>query len=245
MVAIIAKKFHGAGKPNMPRRISEAHKALSFPINPAAVGNILSVKDNSLSAGCFNNLGPIAEGGLNREQGKAFVMSYGENKNGETERIVGDIWNNCNGGGSNCVTFSKFFMKKFTKKKIWAGGNGGQVVSRLREAGVPTGEVPRVGAIFSWRDDDYGHTGVVLGIKDGKVIVGHASCSNQGRGAGNGEPPYKGRNTGVGAAFILEGDPKTGYPWYGQVPTEFAYPEVNIGEIEKYLNGISDRGNSS
>ncbi|MCR5572165.1 MAG: hypothetical protein K6F57_00095 [Candidatus Saccharibacteria bacterium] len=55
------------------------------------------------------------------------MMHYGANKNDSSRKAVGSLWDFCNGGGSNCVTFSAFFMFKFTNiTSRGATGNGDQ-----------------------------------------------------------------------------------------------------------------------
>jgi surface antigen len=177
----------------------------------------------------------IADSGLTYEQAKQLVMNYGKNKDDDSTKNMnkgpGKPGTGCNGGAlSNCVSFSAFFMNKFTDAR-YQGGNGENVVSRLKASGVPTGKTPKVGAIFSWSNSGAGHTGVVLGINGDNVIVGHAGCSNPGKGEGNGI------KSGGGAGFVIQGSKTSTKPWFGKVPTEFAYPKtINWDEVAKYVS---------
>lgn len=243
---IMVKRFFGAGKPMLETRQKKAREAMSWPPQVSGLPTLDAGIDNSNSCDPSGVSPTISEGGLTEEQAKLFVMNYGENKNGDSRKYASPgSWGRCGGNGANCVTFSRFFINKFTTTKISDGeatGDGENVVSFLRSKGVQTGTEPRVGAVFSWSGGAYGHTGVVLGIHDGKVVVGQASCTDgnngyRGRGTGN-------RNTGKGAAFVRTGDPKTGSPWYkkGAGGVTFAYPEVDMKAIEAYLGGGGTSG---
>lgn len=174
----------------------------------------------------------MGEGGLTYDQAVQFMQRYGENVNGYSARISGNYWGYCNGGGSNCVTFSRFFNAAFTDMKLGSTmGDGKEVVNNLRARGNQTGSEPRVFSTFSGWNAGYGHTGIILGIHDGKVIVGHASCQNKGIGKGNGT----GQNSGSG--WALEGDLGTRSPYLGYNPTGFAYPtSVNTAAIMEFIN---------
>ena len=176
----------------------------------------------------------VGEEGLTIEQAKQFVMNYGENKdNSSKDAVGGSMWNMCDGGGSNCVTFSAFFMRKFANipsppSGLW--GNGNNVVKNLKERtdiDIEFGSEPRV---FSVLSNTIQHTAVVLGHHDGKWIVGHAGCHSGGIGRGNGE------KNGGGAAWIFvetSDDPAT-WQWVG-TSASFAYMNVDISKIEEYL----------
>lgn len=237
--SIMVKKFFGAGIPRTDIRAAYANKAMSWEPDPsiaaaAASGAATNCSDDSGSGG-----GTISEGGLNEEQAKKFMMNYGENKNNESQKAMGGyLWNNCNGGGSNCVSFSVFFLNKFTSTKgVYTPGNGEAVVSYLRSnRRVPTGKTPKVGAIFSWNGGRYGHTGVVLGIHGDTVIVGQASCSGPGKGRGDGT------QSGGGSGFIRVGKINETKAWLGRLPDEFAYPEVDMSAVASYVGASTGGG---
>ena len=236
---IMVKKFFGAGIPQTIVRVAYTMKAMSWEPDPSSAAAAASGAATNCSDGSGGGGGTISEGGLNEEQAKKFMMNYGENKNNESRKAMGDyLWNTCNGGGSNCVSFSVFFLEKFTStKNLGTTGNGEHVVKHLRNARkLPTGKTPKVGAVFSWSGGRYGHTGVVLGIQGDNVIVGHASCGNSGKGRGDGT------QRGGGSGFILTGkvnDPKT---WLGHLPDEFAYPEVDMSAVASYVGANTSRG---
>jgi surface antigen len=206
---------------------------------------------------CEQGNSTLNEGGLTLDQAKKFVMRYGENRNNDTIAAVaeakarggGSPGTGCSGSGSsakcftdscqpkpnndgtsNCTFLSAFFLAKFTDD-VYRGGDGSQVVNKLREAGVPTGSEPKPFAIFSWKNDGYGHTGVVLGIHGDDIIVGHASCSNPGLGKGDGT------REGGGSGFIETGKLSDNVAFWGGTPTGFAYPNnIDIKAIEDYIN---------
>ena len=227
--SIMVSDFFGAGKPHLENRQKAAAIALSYPIDPSIAATLASTSSTS---SCNNySGGPLAEGGLNEEQAKQFMMNYGENKNDSSKAAAGAAsWNLCNGGGSNCVTFSQFFLNKFAGINDFGLPDGRAVVRHLGSKGMSTGSEPRLYATFSWTGGEYGHTGIVLGIHGDTIIVGHASCSNNGTGRGDG-------TSLAGAGFIRVGKKDDSRTWYGKVPTEFAYPEnVDTQAIEQYLS---------
>lgn len=190
---------------------------------------------------CTGGNNRVGETGLTFEQAKTFMMHYGENKNGSSEAAVGALWNFCNGGGSNCVTFSAFFMYKFTDiPNMGPTGNGNEVVDTVVgwNVGATRGTEPQVYAILS---TDPIHTAVVLGHHDGKWIIGHASCNYEGRGIGNGGNGLlngPGDSKGGGSGFVALEESDNPDEWQWMAPgVRFAYPrEVYVDKIEEYLN---------
>jgi len=215
-------------------------------------GVFTAIKGNANSSDCYSycsngsdgsDITPIGDDGLTIEEAKTFMMNYGANKNNSSKNVVGNLWNICNGGGSNCVTFSAFFMFKFTNiTRNGRLGNGNEVVARLKARGdvdATFGTKPRVFAILSTNPK---HTAVVLGHHDGKWIIGHASCSYHGRGRGNGgNGNMSGDNKGGGSGFIAIETSDDPSKWQWMKPgVSFAYPsKVYVDKIEEYLkNGI-------
>lgn len=239
--SIMVKKFFGAGIPRTEVRIAYAMKAMSWEPDPsiaamAASGAATNCSDDSGGGG-----GTISEGGLNEEQAKKFMMNYGGDADGESRKAIPKLWYSCGGpGGSNCVSFSAFFLNKFTSTpKNEQLGDGHAVVSTLASRGVPTGKTPRVGAVFSWSGGQYGHTGVVLGIHGDTIIVGHASCgrgNNGMRGRGNGT------EAGGGSGFIRVGKASETKTWLGHLPDKFAYPQVDMSAVAKYVGASTSGG---
>lgn len=177
----------------------------------------------------------IDDNGLTFEQAKRFMMNYGANKNNSSRDAVGDAhWGYCGGGGSNCATFSHFFVNKFTNL-TYGDGDGFEVVDNLarENSSITVERSPRVWSVFSTTPN---HTGIILGYHDGEWIVGHASC-NRGkaglRGKGNGgDGTWSGAGTGsgfvvknsdIGKAMVVSGNPK------------YAYLDVDPNAIKSYL----------
>lgn len=188
-----------------------------------------------------SDVGLVAEGGLTEEQAKKFMINYGKNPNGYSQKAVGDsLWNICNGQGSNCVTFSAFFMNSFTDLRAPNGmwGNGGQVVDNQVAAGAKSGTEPKVYAVFGHStgvtmcgSQACGHTGIVLGIHGDTIIVGHASCSRQGRGAGDGTI----NGSGSGYIMVAKLNDLNG-AFHGTQNLRFAYPDkVDTDKINDFL----------
>lgn len=188
------------------------------------------------NASCITNVS-MGNAGLTLEQAKKFMMQYGKNTNGFSASMTGILWNMCNGGGSNCVTFSHFFNNTFTDLNSTPGmGNGKDIVPSLVARGAASGSDPRLFATFSSgssasnsKYNTLGHTGIVLGIQNGMLITGHASCGSRGIGEGNG-------TYGTGAGFVLTGapnDPKTFF-YYNNI--NYAYPSnVNEEAIMEFI----------
>lgn len=224
--AVMSARFLAPGIPHLETRMTKAREAVKWPVDPNLVSSFPPATSCTPGSGVSSSVG---DGGLTEEQAKTFVMNYGENRNNDTKNVLKDLWYSCNGMGSNCVSFSVFFLKKFTSLSIGRTGHGREVVGYLKGIGVPTGNEPRVGAIFSWSDDGpHGHTGVVLGMQGDTVIVGHASCGSHGRGRGNG-------TMNSGSAFIRVGNKNDRRVWLGRVPTQFAYPQVDMSAVGSYV----------
>ena len=178
----------------------------------------------------------ISEGGLTYEQAKIFMMNYGANLNNSSVIGLGRdnaLWGYCGGGGSNCVTFSAFFINKFTDS-VRNTGNGN--VTALNMTNVEgKGMQPRVWAVFSGDSGAaHPHTGVILGYHDGEWIVGHASCTNgkSGKNRGKGD----GTVEGGGSGFVRKSSNLMSALWITHL-NGFAYPKnVDLDAIERYLD---------
>ncbi len=152
-------------------------------------------------AGCDSE--QLDEGGLTEEQARQFVINYGANKDSLPSLVLARdrAWNLCGGpGGSNCVSFAKFFLRGFTASD--SHGDGYEFASNLPgvQLNIPQGTAPKLWSIISAHYSEKGHVAVVLGIHNGTYIIGHASCERgdkyNKRGPGNGT--YE----GSGSAFI-------------------------------------------
>ena len=150
------------------------------------------LEDTNNSGGGNVDIGQLVDGGFKTvDEARKGVMneyrsikyrSYGESKEGDAYLSKYHIPRvNCKVSAlENCVSFSKWFINRFTNKEVTAIGDGGQVVSNLiNNYGFSNGKTePRPYAIFSTRDGGFGHTGVILGIDKArnKIIIGEAGC---------------------------------------------------------------------
>jgi len=226
--AVVEKVNNGYGS-EIPLKYSEAPDFQKYL--DAATGGETSFSSSTCT---------VDEGGLTEDQAKTLMMNYGANRGGDTERTIGaSYWADCSPGsqGSNCVSFSRFFINKFTSTNAPTPmGNGVDVVNHLKDVGVPTGTKPKLYSIFSMGSSvSAGHTGVVLGIHGDTIIVGHASCTRGELGIGG---EGNGTIDGDGSGFILVGSisKKTGFYASGW-PTQFAYPTADVNKIQDYING--------
>lgn len=126
----------------------------------------------------------VGQGGLTLEQAQK-LMEYYKN---DPEAMALVFNAGCSGTSlresalANCVAFSEYFTKKFTAYK-GVSIAGKKVVGEMASvnAGGKTGKDPQPFAIFSrdsTEDTVNGHTGVVLGVHDGKVVLGEAACGH-------------------------------------------------------------------
>jgi hypothetical protein len=154
-----------------------------------SAADIVELYSNGISTSCGGNL---VAGGMNLEQAIKFMEDYKTGADSAT--YIGGAGQDCPGGPlSNCVSFSTYFINKYTTLKGFGAdrtagpGNGSTVVANIiaRNPDVANGHSPRPYAIFSTPsgsmmcgDVKCGHTGVILGVDTagGKVIVGEASC---------------------------------------------------------------------
>lgn len=97
----------------------------------------------------------------------------------------------CSGGViANCVAFSQYFIKRYTNKEYDGKDNGKDVTRTLLALGFQDGgHTPKAYSIFSkssstitinGTNQDFGHTGVVLGVDttNNKIVIGEASCGS-------------------------------------------------------------------
>lgn len=191
--------------------------------------------------------GPIQEGGLTEEQAIKFVQQYGVFDGASL--LGAGLWfmKDCSGvdkndptnpnksiGGSNCVTFSAFFLKKFTKyiPPNYSFGNGIDVAPKLEDniKDITVSKKPTPWSIFSQKSNsNFGHTGVVLGIHGDKIIFAQAECfTNRTLGKGDG------RNTGTA---IIEVKSLSEFMKKDTNETKFAHlPKVNTAAIQDFIN---------
>lgn len=83
----------------------------------------------------------------------------------------------------NCVSFSTYFMNKYTSFQRYASGNGAATASSIASmTDRTTTQVPAPYSVFSHPNDGAGHTGVVLGMDGNRLLVGEAGyCSSEGQ----------------------------------------------------------------
>lgn len=129
--------------------------------------------------GACDSMG-LVEGGMNESQAQKLADYY----NGP--EVDASYWG-LPYGKTNCVSFSAFFVQRFTsvgRRTSGGWGNGKDVANNLAQSeGLPTGTEPRPYAVFSITngvtvcEDGYlcGHTGVVVGVEGNKVITVEAA----------------------------------------------------------------------
>lgn len=132
--------------------------------------------------------GSLSTGGMTLDQAKDFMEKQYKGNVEDSRKYLGGAGQDCPGGPlANCVSFSTWFINKYTSLKGFdsgAPGNGGTVVSNIvaRNPDIKSGHSPRPYSIFSTYESGstFGHTGVVLGVdtQKGKVIIGEAGCGD-------------------------------------------------------------------
>lgn len=187
----------------------------------------------------------ISSGGLTYEQAVKLVKRYGRDQS-DGYKLLGEIWktnkyhNDINKGGGNCVTMSIFFIKKFTNiSNVTQGyGNGNQFVTGFSNRHqTPVGSTPAVWSVFSRNNsNDFGHTGVVVGIHNNKIITVEADWSSSATGEGNG-------NHGTGSGYVSEITIKNGrlFTRSGEDVThsKFTYLDnyIDLNKINNFISG--------
>lgn len=158
-------------------------------VRATSAADIVELYSNGISTNCG---GDLVAGGMTLDQAKKFVDDYKNNPS--NVQYIGGAGQGCAGGPlSNCVSFSVYFINKYTTLEGFGAnrtgppGNGSTVVANAiaRNPDAPNGNSPRPYAIFSTPSGSQmcgnvkcGHTGVILGVdtERGKVIVGEAGC---------------------------------------------------------------------
>lgn len=129
----------------------------------------------------------LVDGGMTEEQAKAITDLY----NQEGDRFLDEKYGPGGGPGScgdnhaeNCVSFSTYFMNKYTTFDQYAPGNGIRTAYSIAEmTGKQVQDTPVAYSIGSGPGSGpAGHTFAVLGVQGDKVIVGEAGyCAYMGR----------------------------------------------------------------
>lgn len=193
-------------------------KVLGFPLESSSV-NIYNKK------------------GLTYAEAVRFMQRYSENNNDESKDHAG-LWSLDNTQGSNCVTFSQFFLARFTNAR-YQGGNGFQVVDLLKTTDGNKNSNPSAFSVFSYGDgvsSKYSnHTGVVLGFENGEYITGEAGYYSKNKIP---NCPGDGTLDGNGAGYVVKrGIDPLKWSIYVQGRINFFHPkQIKIEEIRKYIN---------
>lgn len=136
--------------------------------------------------------GGLTSGGMNLEQAKEFMATYKQIDSGDPNGDAKYLTTACTTLTDNCVTFSAYFVNKFTNLNFGIH-NGAKVVSETlaKNTQLKSGTVPEPYALFGVKkgvtlcdwdgngtdDAPCGHTGIILGVDTAKgvVIVGEAA----------------------------------------------------------------------
>jgi hypothetical protein len=137
----------------------------------------------------------LTEGGMDLDQARAFMEIYKQidngDPNGDSQYLAG-FWH-CTAGylTDNCVTFSGYFVNKYTDLRP-ANVNGRIVVNTMNayNPGTQVAREPRPFAVFSTASgvtlcadgQACGHTGIVLGVnkEEDTIIIGEAAWCRPG-----------------------------------------------------------------
>ncbi|MCY1363805.1 hypothetical protein D9M69_505840 [compost metagenome] len=151
-----------------------------------AGGGSTATAGNS-SNNCGGGAG-LTSGGADLTSAQAIMQEYITSP--EVDTLVGEQQGLCGGDQgwrANCVTFSKYFLRKFTTIEP-AAGNGKDLVANTKAAnpGAESGPTPRPYSVFSYVGGDatteFGHTGVILAVDTAKgtMIIAEANCGAAG-----------------------------------------------------------------
>jgi len=189
------KRDPSANPSNTWGQIKQDSGSISYPANNDYGAYVVyaSLAGIELGGGCNN--GGIISGGMTLEQAQAFAETY--TNSSDSVDYIGGASTGCAGGAlSNCVSFSAYFVNKYTSldvlRKGLRTGNGNEVVGNmsLRNSSIEVGSIPRPYSVFSRYNfggqyQSAGHTGVVVGvdIENDKMIIVEASCSSSRKGA--------------------------------------------------------------
>lgn len=143
-------------------------------------GNVLAASGSGAGGFSFN------AGGMSREEAQKLIDVY--NVDGDTflrHRYNGGGPGQCHGDyRQNCVSFSVYFLNKYTSFQKYVPGNGVATARTLASlSGKTASKTPTPYSVFSYANGGYGHTGIVLGVQDdGSLIIGNAAyCAWDGR----------------------------------------------------------------
>ncbi|MFD7668107.1 phage tail tip lysozyme [Streptomyces sp. NPDC059788] len=130
---------------------------------------------------------PLRDGGMTQEEAQALVSLF----NKEGDKFLDDRYGPRGGPGScggnhamNCVSFSTYFVNKYTTFQTYPAGDGKETAYTIAEkTGKKMQSTPVPYSVGSGPGSTpVGHTLVVLGIQGDKVILGEAGyCAYMGR----------------------------------------------------------------
>ncbi|MFD8636813.1 phage tail tip lysozyme [Streptomyces sp. NPDC059533] len=157
------------------------------------VGGIIDNISNGIDtilANCASTAGGSVspkDGGMTQEEAQALVDLF----NKEGDKFLDDRYGPGGGPGScgdnhamNCVSFSTYFVNKYTTFQAYPSGDGKQTAYTIAaETGKTMQSTPVPYSVGSGPGStSVGHTLVVLGVQGDKVIVGEAGyCAYMGR----------------------------------------------------------------
>ncbi|WP_247040347.1 phage tail tip lysozyme [Arthrobacter rhizosphaerae] len=146
---------------------------------------------NTILGNCENNEtvagGDLVDGGMNEEQAQQLIELY----NQEGDKFLDERYGNGGGPGScgdnhamNCVSFSVYFVNKYTSFQQYPAGDGIQTAHSIASmTGKQVSDTPTAYSVGSGPGTgSAGHTLVVLGVNGDQVIIGEAGyCAHMGR----------------------------------------------------------------
>lgn len=129
----------------------------------------------------------LKDGGMTQEEAQALVDLF----NKEGDKFLDDRYGDQGGPGpcgsnhaENCVSFSTYFVNKYTTFQTYPAGDGKETAYTIaRETGKQLSSTPTAYSVGSGPGSiPAGHTLVVLGVQGDKVILGEAGyCAFMGR----------------------------------------------------------------
>ncbi|HEU5223068.1 MAG TPA: phage tail tip lysozyme [Candidatus Lumbricidophila sp.] len=129
----------------------------------------------------------IQDGGMDQARAQQLIDLY----NQEGDAFLDGRYGQNGGPGScgdnhaeNCVSFSTYFLNKYTTFQTYPRGDGIDTARTVsRETGIPLQSTPVAYSVASGPGStDAGHTFIVLGVQGDQVIVGEAAwCASMGR----------------------------------------------------------------
>ncbi|MFE0136715.1 phage tail tip lysozyme [Streptomyces sp. NPDC059037] len=145
---------------------------------------------NTILGNCTSKGGSsvsLKDGGMTQEEAQDLVDLF----NKEGGKFLDDRYGpgggpgSCNGNHAmNCVSFSTYFVNKYTTFQTYPAGDGKETAYTIaRETGMQMSSTPTAYSVGSGPSrGPAGHTLVVLGVQGDKVILGEAGyCAFMGR----------------------------------------------------------------